>query len=369
MSKIIMKKGLLLILLIALIISCFAATVFGAPNKNTTAEAANIVYSSARKNNITFIQLKEEKQDKTDIGKYAKFNKKYEDNKKKITFVADTAVKVEKAAVLVINFTKQKDKNWAGFAFDSGKMLANAVASCWGLGGVTDGIFDIIDACLPGASPLSETAVLSNKMDEEFSKVSSQLSDIENEIAELSNTVNSESNRVISEISSQLDALDARQYVRTFTFSGEGNFSYNQFYNYIYGLTDYSNVYYNQAYYNALLEAIVNGESDEAIQIQYDNLYTALMSTAINGQSNYIMLYEYLTGEKSVSQYYYDFISNNRALLSDDTTAEEQALDYAKEKYLTAITAGSLIEMCNIYQLNCMMEEYGESLNGNSKFH
>ena len=410
-----MKKLIFALLITATIISCCSVSVFAAlPN---TAEAAghyeNGVYYRSEDEEQDYLGLKQQIIQKNiesigdyivkidgnvnDVSDYLNdvngnidqlreyvekiggdvkaFNKYVEkqnakDKKKK---TKDNIVKniqgVEKAAVTVINFSKQKDKNWAGFAFDSGKMLANSIASIWGCGGVSDGIFNIIDALLPGASPLSETAVLSNKMDEEFDKVGSQLTDIEKDIAELSNTINSESNRVISEVSAQLDALDARQYVRTFTFSGEGNFSYNQFYNYIYGLTDASNIYYNQAYYNALLEAIVNGASEEDIKICYDNLYSALMSTAINGQSNYIMLYEYLTGDKSVSQYYYDYISKNRQFLNEGETAEEQALEYAKEKYFTALAAGALIQTCNTYQLNCMMEEYGETLNGNSKYY
>lgn len=363
------KRILSSIVSVVLLICC-VLTLIGILGSQTTVEAAGHyqdgVYHRSFKEKLNFLGLKVKVLD-------ANLQAKRDAYKKRFSLVDDYSEYASKMAVSFVNLIKDgangKDINWLGYACDIGETVIKGVASYFGFGGAADGVIKIIDAILPGASPLSETAKLSDKMTEEFSKVTSQLTDIENEISELSNTVNEESNRVISELSSQLDALDARQYVRTFTFSGEGNFSYDQFRNFIFGTTDPDNIYYNQSYYNAFIEAVANGVSDEELKPFYDNLYNALMSTSVNGQSNYIMLYEYLTADKSISQYYYDFISNNRDLLNDDQTAEEMAVDYAKDKYLTAITAGALIQICNTYQMNYMLKEYGQSINGNSRYY
>nr|MDE5602056.1 hypothetical protein [Clostridia bacterium] len=204
----------------------------------------------------------------------------------------------------------------------------------------------IVKMILRGESATSEIAQVEDRLNQQFDDIKLHLAEIEAQVSGLSNQINESTNKIIAAMSTALDDADAKQYLRTFMLGGEGNFSYNQFRNYIYGATT-NNSKANTAYFGLLKQHLVNGSSDEIVKYYYDELYTALMD-------NRDAYYDYLVGDKngkSIMQYYYDVVSSRPDLVDENgITAEFAAVQFAYDLYYTELMADRLILNCNDYQ-------------------
>lgn len=265
-----------------------------------------------------------------------------------------------------------QNADWTEMGMETLKSVVNIFASCYGLGGVSDAIFDGLMNF--GDNPQSEMQILQGHLDDQFDEVHNHLDDIQSDIADLSTQVDDSTKEILEALSNALEADYAKAQVIAFMSSAEGNFNYTQFKNYLYGQTDGSEnpYYYTQAYYNKLVESIVDNSSDEVIKENYDALYRSLASTAQHGDTNINMLYDYLlyneqSGKESIQRYYYDYLLSNRELLGD-RNAEYEALQFTLDLYTTALFADHCIAMCNNYQLMCIYEMYGTNPSLDAKY-
>ncbi len=253
------------------------------------------------------------------------------------------------------------DVDWEKFGVDLAKSIIVSIAGAYGFGGVADSLLNGIEALLTsGEAPLSEIEILSDDINKQFNKMSDQLYDIEDQIGALANDVKASVKDILNGTSSQIEALDAKQILRAFMSRGEGNFSYTQFQNYIYGSTRNANPNKATAYYNQLIEAIVAGADDSVIQYYYNKLFDSI-------QSSLTIFREYYLGEvdgldKSITKYYYDYLSANPSLIPNDKTAEYLAIEFAYDLYSTYVFSYEIIKLCYSYQISEMYIE--ESLKG-----
>ncbi|MDE7372606.1 MAG: hypothetical protein K2N18_00930, partial [Clostridia bacterium] len=204
----------------------------------------------------------------------------------------------------------------------------------------------VIKLILGGQDATSEIAQVEDRLNQQFDDVKEQLTGIEEKVNGLSNQINASTNKIISAMSTALDNADAKQQLRTFMLGGEGNFSYNQYRNYIYG-TATNNSKADTAYYGLLKQHLINGSSDEIVKYYYDELYTAI-------KDNKDAYYDYIVADnsgKSIMQYYYDVVSARPDLMdASGTTAELMAVQFAYDLYLTELMADQIILSCNTYQ-------------------
>lgn len=265
-----------------------------------------------------------------------------------------------------------QNADWTEMGMETLKSVVNLFASCYGLGGVTDAIFDGLMNF--GDNPQPELQILQGHLDDQFNEVHDHLDDIQRDIAALSTQVDDSTKEILEALSNALEADYAKAQVIAFMSSSEGSFNYTQFKNYLYGQTEGSEnpYYYTQAYYNKLIESIVDRSSDEILQENYDALYRSLASTAQHGDSNINMLYDSLlyneqSGKKSIQRYYYEYLLSNRELLGD-RNAEFEAVQFALDLYTTALFADHCIDMCNNYQLMRIYEVYGTNPSTDAKY-
>ncbi len=248
-----------------------------------------------------------------------------------------------------------------GGDFDHAAMLDNAVslisdiASIAGPAGmIVSGVLDlgktIFDMAMGGEVATSATAQMEDRLSQQLGDIQNQLSGIEEQINGLSNEINESTNKIISEVTSAIDNADAKAYLRTFMLSGEGNFSYNQYRNYIYGTTE-NNSKANTAYYSLLKQSINNNASDEIVKYYYDQLYTSIMSDRD-------IYYDYIVGSdnsKSIVQYYYDVVSSRPdSVDKNGNGAISSAILFAYDIYQTELKTSQIIAACNFYQYSQM---------------
>ena len=240
------------------------------------------------------------------------------------------------------------DTDWEKIGVEATKELITAIAGIWGFDGIAGAVLDGIESLTSsGQAPLSEVQVLSDDIDKRFNAISDQLYDIEEELGALSNQVTSTANDVLSGTQTQINNLEAKQILRSFMSSGEGNFSYLEYSNYLYG-SDSTYVNASEAYYILLLEAIASGADDEQIEYYYNKLFDSLYSN-IHIYNQYY--YGDIAGlDKSMAAYYYDYLSYNPNLVDDGTSAEYQALLFALDLYTTYVYSYEILEMCFAYQ-------------------
>ena len=265
-----------------------------------------------------------------------------------------------------------QNADWTEMGMETLKSVVNLFASCYGLGGVSDAIFDGVMNF--GDNPQSELQILQGHLDDQFDEMHDHLDDIQSDIAELSTKVDDSTKEILEALSDALEADYAKTQVIAFMSSSEGNFNYTQFKNYLYGQTDGSEnpYYYTQAYYNKLLESIVNRSSDEILKENYDALYRSIASTAQHGDSNINMFYDYLlyneqSGKESIQRYYYEYLLSNRDLLRE-RNAEYEALQFTLDLYTTALFTDHCVAMCNNYQLLRIYERYGANPSADAKY-
>lgn len=252
------------------------------------------------------------------------------------------------------NFSGE-DVDWEKIGVEATKNLITSIAGIWGFDGVAGAVLDGIESLITsGQAPLSEVQVLSDDIDKRFNAISDQLYDIEDQLGSLSNQVTSSANDVLSGTQTQINNLEAKQILRSFMSSGEGNFSYLEYSNYLYG-NDSTYVKASEAYYILLLESIATGADDEQIEYYYNKLFDSLYSN-IHIYNQYF--YGDIAGlDKSIAAYYYDYLFYNPNLVDDGTSAEYQALLFALDLYTTYVYSYEILEMCFAYQVADMCLE------------
>lgn len=251
-----------------------------------------------------------------------------------------------------IKNSSSQDVDWEKIGIEATKNLITSIAGIWGGDGVAGAILDGIEALTTsGQAPLSEVQVLSDDIDKRFNAISDQLYDIEEELGALSNQVTSTANDVLSGTQTQINNLEAKQILRSFLSSGEGNFSYLEYSNYLYG-SDSTYVNASEAYYILLLEAIQSGASNELIEFYYNKLFESIYTNIAIYNQYY---YGNVAGlDKSMAAYYYDYLSYNPNLVDDGISAEYQALLFALDLYTTYVYSYEILEMCFAYQATDM---------------
>lgn len=245
-----------------------------------------------------------------------------------------------------------EDVDWEKIGVEATKNIITSIAGIWGFDGIAGALLDGIESLTSsGQAPLSEVQVLSDDIDKRFNAISDQLYDIEEQLGSLSNQVTASANDVLSGTQTQINNLEAKQILRSFMSSGEGNFSYLEYSNYLYGNKSNS-VNASEAYYILLLEAIQSGASDEVVEYYYNKLFESVYT-------NIAIYNQYYYGEiagldKSMAAYYYDYLSYNPNLVDDGTSAEYQALLFALDLYTTYVYSYEILEMCFAYQATNM---------------
>ena len=203
---------------------------------------------------------------------------------------------------------------------------------------------------LGGEEGLSELQQIEDRLTQQLEEIQTQLTGIEEEIAKISNEINDSANRIIREISTAINNADSKAYLRTFMNSGEGNFSYNQYRNYINGSLE-NNSKSNTAYYALLQNAKLNGSSNEIIKKYYDKLYSAIIN-------NRDIFYDYVVGENidnGIVRHYYDVLAANPGLVDEGKTPELMAIMFAYDLLQTEIEASGVIYACHVYQYTQML--------------
>ena len=249
-----------------------------------------------------------------------------------------------------------------GIAFQTVQLAVNLYASCFGLGGISDALFNSIANF--GEHPQSELQKLQAHMDEQFEELNDHLDEIQDDISMLSKTVDNSTAEIIDAISFALDKTYAKQKVSDFLSSGNGNFNYKQFKNYLFGGAD-STYDSTQTFYYNLQKAIVKKYPAEVIEESYCNLYNSLMSSFL-GESRINILYDYLLGnevDETIQHYYFDWILSSDNFPTDKNPVFE-ALQFTSDLINTAVFADYCISACNKFFLFKIYEEYGTNLEG-----
>lgn len=221
------------------------------------------------------------------------------------------------------------------------------------VGAAVNLVYGLIMSILGGEGPDSDISQMEARLSESLGLIQDTLYVLEDRIDELSEQINESTNRIINELTTVMDNADAKRYVRTFMLGVDGNFSYNQYRNYLVGATT-ENHTASTAYYAQLVAAQKNGASSKEIKMHYDRLYKAIVEN-----ENYY--YSYLVGTdngmgKSVVQYYYDVLSARPELIeNEESNAAIEAILFAYDLYCTELAADELKLMCNSYQYAYML--------------
>ncbi len=282
---------------------------------------------------------------------------------------------IDKAVASVFNIAAEALKDpqnveWQEIVYSVGKSAVSLTLSAFGLGGIADAAFGFFEAIMGGSPQKSEIAQLQDHIDEQFEEVNENLDDIRNDLSKLSDSVSASVAQAVKDLEDAIEAQAAGQEVIKFTSSGDGNFDYTLFKEYLYGISDGS--IGDQAYLDMLVKADSEEKSEEIVEEYYKLLYRNLMSTTRNGISNIDMLRQYITeneyGKKSIQRYYYDWLSSNRELLGDKN-AEFEAVSFTLDLYRSYLFAENCIFKCNEYFFLRMCEMYGEELNDDSRYY
>ena len=198
-----------------------------------------------------------------------------------------------------------EEVDWAKFGVETAKKVVYAIAAYLGYGEIVKTVVEGLENLLTnGDEPLSEMELLTDMLEQEFAGMNDTLYEIQNDLGKISYQITDSVNQILSGTQMQIEAVESKEVLRKFMSSGEGNFSYNQFSNYLYGSTA-SNVRKNEAYYNLLMQSIYSGYGDDMVGYYYDKLFDSLYS-------NVTTFSEYYDGnvvglDKSVVAHYYAY--------------------------------------------------------------
>lgn len=313
-------------------------------------------------------------QEARDLAANKKYNGRFKpvaDKETKLRRWTDSLRMINNQLPQIINIIKDANN---GGDFDTANLLnsiigtSSAIATmCGPIGSVVGAGIDILGTvsmlCLGGSSPTSELAQLEDRLDQQFEELKNEMATLEGLINDLSNEISASTNKIIAEMPAALDRAKDKEDVRQFLLRYEGNFSYNEFRNYIYGgMVGNSNA--STAYYSYLKDALINGGSNEVVRRYYDNLYYALI-TNIDDLEDYMA--PDADNVKSIVKTYYDYLSVNPDFASKyGMTPEEATVQFAYELYQTELMADSLILTCNTYQYIQMLLDDKDVYEGNN---
>ncbi|MBQ2710750.1 MAG: hypothetical protein IJF66_02265 [Clostridia bacterium] len=289
------------------------------------------------------------------------------ENKKVEKEIEDTAnwiktanglAKTQIPALISIIQTKE------GEDFDTAGLIDNVLSTASGIaynippygpivGAAIDLTSTLFTLIMGGEEPPSATAIMQDNMMQEFSKISDQIAGLEHHFGDLSNQIDENTNEIIQEMNKAFDIAEAKSVINEFYFlSGEYDFSYSQYRNYLYGTSDNNNSDALTAYYSLLLNAQLNGASPEELRYLYNELYSALMNNREAFKS-------YVVGTevgKSIVQYYYDVLVAHPEYVKDKGLSPQlAAVQFAYDLYQTHLLAEQLMLTCNNYQYTQML--------------
>ena len=359
--------GKILIILLAIVmvlpLSAFAASAEETPNTNNVPEYIQDIYRNGRtpEAQADYNGLKWQLQLESDISyvrnyveeqeKLAAQNKATK-AKKEVLEKAKKAVDDVRAKIPEIIAIAKDAEN--GGDFDTAMCVDSAISSIstiftyfgpWGnlASSVIDLGNDIFKLAMGGESATSDLAQMEDRLNQRLDDIQKQLSEIEEQVNGLSDEINESTNTIINEVTSAIDNADAKAELRRFMLSGEGNFSYNQYRNYIYGTIE-NNPKANTAYYSWLKKSLSDGASDETVKYYYDKLYSSITA-------DMDAYYDYIVGSdnsKSIVQYYYDVVSARPNGTVNGLSAKDAAIMFAYDLYQTELMASQLIMSCNL---------------------
>lgn len=284
----------------------------------------------------------------------------YENMKKnKVKQAADVLKEVNKvldSTITTIKNMQESDDFGHGALINTVFSAASGIACLfpgWGqvVGAGLDILKTVYNAVMGGEDPPSATALMEDRLNQQFDEMADQLSGVEEQIGELSNQINDQTNAILSGLSDSFADAEAKAKLAEFLLStGKDDFGYNQYRNYIFGLTT-NNSSGTTAYYNLLQHAQMSGASEDVIKAYYDALYDEL-------HDNRDVFRDYVIGTesgKSIVQYYYDVVSAHPDLLPEGTTPDAATVRFACDLYQTQLMADQHMLMCNNYQYTQML--------------
>lgn len=258
--------------------------------------------------------------------------------------------------------TDPDNVNWKDVGLDTGAKLINLAASCFGFGGISEAITGGLLDIFKDKSP-SEFQLLKEYIAEQNKIIMEGIEDVRNDISDLSKDMDESFAAVVKDLEDAIEAQGAGEKVYAFTFSGEGNFDYTLFKNYIYGSSTVPSDLSSQAYYDKLSRAIANNASDKELEEHYNSLYRSL-TTVGNERMPYInVMRQYIMEDEfgySIQRYYYDWLLSNRDVLeAKGKDAEWEAILFTLDVYRTMLGAEHCVLACDNYFLSQIYLEYG----------
>ena len=223
---------------------------------------------------------------------------------------------------------------------DGAATAINLLASCFGCGAVSGVLTGVLGGLLKTPVP-SEIDLLKTHLDEQFEAVNENIFEVRKDIANLSNEMTETVAAATAEIAGVVRATADGQAVYAFLSGGEGNFSYRQLKNYLFGVADEKNALAATAYVDKLSKLnkdyetgkLREGEYEELLDEYYNALYRSL-TTGVGERTPYIeLLHEYVFPEygESVQKKYYNWL-----LASGEVeNAESEAIRFAQDIYMT----------------------------------
>ena len=210
----------------------------------------------------------------------------------------------------------------------------------------------IFTACMGGAEAPSETQLMEDRLNQRLDEIADQISEVQAQLSEISDQINESTEKIIASVSSSVENESDKNHLRDFMLSsGQGDFSYNQLRNYIYGTVE-NNSNGMTAYYALVQDAQFNQRGSKEIRHYYDLLYSSLVD-------NRTSFHHYITGDgfgKSIVQTYYDVLSMRPDLTAEmGKSAEMATVEFAHDLYTTELMMDQLILECNNYQYMQML--------------
>lgn len=359
MKKRLFIKLIAVILVIVTLFSTAALTISAASSTNNSTIQSASTTSGQKRNytqNLEEINKKLDAltpQEKTIFQKGVKNLKDAKSAEKVVGGITKTLVEI---------YSDPDNVNWKNVGVDAVAGTINLVAACFGFGGIAEAITGPIAGLFKDKSP-SEIQLLQEHLDAQFEIVNKGISDVRADISDLSKDMDESLEAVVKDLEDAIEAQGAGEKVYTFTFSGEGNFDYTLFKNYIYGSSSVPSDLSSQAYYDKLSRAIAYGASDKELEEYYNSLYRSL-TTVGNERMPYInVMRQYIMEDEfgySIQRYYYDWLLSNRDVLeAKGKDAEWEAILFTLDVYRTMLGAEHCVLACDNYFLSQIYLEYG----------
>lgn len=362
MKKIIIRRALfpviVLLLVITTIVSGFAPI---ATQAAAAEETSRMSSGEAQAISNSLKLLRKKKFIEAELGRWAKEKAEIEkidkETLKKLENVLNIVNKNTQSLIHTINDIGDGGDFDTATCISNVVDLASGILACavpWGTVASTgiELLETIIKASLGGEPGPDANALMEDRLNQRLDEIADQISEVQDRLAEISNEINQSTEKIISSVSTALENETDKNHLRDFMLSsGKGDFSYNQFRNYIYGET-VGNRNATTAYYGQLLEAQLNGGSSEDIKHYYDLLYASMMD-------NRTSFHDYIIGDgfgKSIVATYYDVLSARPDLTEElGMSAEMAAVQFAYDLYQTELMMDQLILACNNYQYTYMV--------------